>query len=367
MKKTLAILLILPLLLSAAARSAAEDEEEDEGFLTSGDWEYVLLEDGTAEIAGYIGYDTEVAVPAELDGLEVSGLWEGMTFPWYAHISRVEIPDSVRKVEQNPFLYCDALTLIVVSPDHPTLAVEEGVLFDKEDRRLISYPLTKTGTAYAVPEGTERIGALAFSANKALETVTIPGSVTEIGVRAFSECENLAEVSLAEGLAAIGEGAFDRCAKLTGITLPDSLTILESNPFTGCAALETICVSADHPALEVKGGVLFSRTDRRLVCYPCGLKSKKYEVPKGTEAIGDFAFHRNPRLTAVVIPDGVVSVGVSAFCWCEKLKSVNIPDSVATLDEYAFVGCKAVTVTLSRKSPFVEILKEQGVRLKLRK
>ena len=362
MKKVFAFLLAVSVLFSVPAFSLAEDEEEDPGLFTCGDCDYRLLEDGTAEIVEYTGLDAQVEIPAELDGFKVSGTGDEMAFPWYAHITGVVIPDSLTRIGRNPFIYCDALAAVTVSPGHPSLEVRDGVLFSKTDGRLICYPLTKNDAGYEIPAGTRSIGQMAFYACASLESVRIPDTVTEIEARAFYECPLLAGVTLPEGLAAIGDAAFYKCTALAGISIPDSVAAVGSNPFEGCSALEAVSVSPDHPALEVQGGALFSRADRRLICYPRACGQVTYEIPEGTETIGDFAFAGCALLKAVTIPEGLTTIGTSAFCWCENLEKVNIPKSVTSMDEYAFYGCGAVTITIPRGSEYIEYFEDQELK-----
>ena len=54
MKKLLAVLLCLALCLPGLCAYAEEPEQEPETFL-SGDFSYVILEDGTTEITAYSG------------------------------------------------------------------------------------------------------------------------------------------------------------------------------------------------------------------------------------------------------------------------------------------------------------------------
>lgn len=73
MKKCLAFLLICSLTVSAFFYAAAEEKEPE--VYTSGDWEYILLEDGTAEIKEYCNKEIEtVEIPEELDGKRVTGI-----------------------------------------------------------------------------------------------------------------------------------------------------------------------------------------------------------------------------------------------------------------------------------------------------
>ena len=76
-KKVLFAVLALALLLGAAALA-----EEPEVF-TSGDFQYILLEDGTAEITKYSGKDVELVIPETLDGYRVSSVPSSSTSSGY--------------------------------------------------------------------------------------------------------------------------------------------------------------------------------------------------------------------------------------------------------------------------------------------
>lgn len=56
------------ILLTACALA----EETEPTVYTAGDWDYILLADGTAEIAGYTGAATELTIPTEHDGHAVT-------------------------------------------------------------------------------------------------------------------------------------------------------------------------------------------------------------------------------------------------------------------------------------------------------
>lgn len=173
MKRLKRLALLLALLLTATAIllcAAAEDE------YACGAYRYRLLDDGTAEITSYTGRAETLAVPDCLDGYAVTSIGNGafayctsltsLTIPDsvtslgdgtfynctslasivipdgvtsigdYAFadcksLTSITIPDSVAHMGANPFRMCTKLTRIVISPDHPVLAIFDGVLFDK--------------------------------------------------------------------------------------------------------------------------------------------------------------------------------------------------------------------------------------------
>lgn len=300
MKKLFALLLTLSLLICSV--TIAEDR------YTSGDYEYIMLEDGTVEIAKYRGNAEELTIPDKLDGKAVTGIGR------YA------------------FNGCESLKSVTVP--YGVAAVADGAFYDCHS----------------------------------MQAITLPDSVTRIGEQAFFNCESLENITLPDSITDIGYWAFASCIGLTCITLPDSVISIGANPFVYCESLTDIVVSDSHPYLAVTGGVLFSKPDHRLICYPQSLFADDYTVPAGTLEIGDWAFVRC-SLKSVTIPDGVTSIGEDAFYWCFSLTGVTIPDSVSGIGKNAFTVPKnfnsvpnpALTVMASPGSFAAQYCEENGI------
>ena len=338
--RRIALLLTLLLLLCCAVAAA----EEEPAALTdsSGDYEYILLEDGSAEIAGYSGSAEELEVPAELDGLSVTSIGDGAfcncdsltsvtipdsvtsigegAFAFCESLARIALPNSVTFIDASPFVGCSQLQTIQVSPDHPVFATIDGVLFEKAEKKLVCYPAGLAAVAYTIPDG-----------------------VLSIGDNAFYGCDNLAIIFIPDGVTSIGDGAFTGCSKLTRIIIPNSVTSIGTSPFCVCTQLQAIHVFPDHPIFTTIDGVLFKKAEKMLVCYPSGLPATEYVIPDGTLSIGESAFIHCYNLTSVIIPDSVASIGESAFYGCDWLTHITIPDSVTSIGESAFYGCGGLT------------------------
>ncbi len=228
--------------------------------LTSGDFEYTLNDDGTAEITKYTGTAAELVIPAALDGHPVTSLGSraihqirnltsvtipdsvrricenaittcydltSVTIPEgvviigdgaFSHcykLTEVAIPDSVTEVGFNPWYGCQKLTSIHVSPSQPILKVVDGVLYSKDGGRLICCPVGLKYTSFDIPRGTITIGKLAFFECAALTTVTIPDSVKRIESEAFWYCQSLRNVTIPDTVAYIGSSAFSHCGVIT--------------------------------------------------------------------------------------------------------------------------------------------------------
>ena len=176
---TLCLLLCAMLLCALISPAEAEETFEPE-VLEDGDFEYILMEDSTADIREYRGEDKDLTIPPELNSVKVTAVGS-RAFSSCGRLTFVSIPDSVTVIGDNPFYDCEHLISVHVTPDHPALEVISGVLFSKADKRLIWYPMTKTDQEYDIPQETAEIGAKAFSSCISLTSVIIPDSVTAIG------------------------------------------------------------------------------------------------------------------------------------------------------------------------------------------
>ncbi len=313
MRKWMVCLLILAVLMLAVTAIAEEPQRE---VITSGDWQYVVLEDGTAEIVNYTGGKSNIIIPSEIEGVTVERIGDKAFGEDHLHIKSVEIPNCVLSIGENPFYGCAYLKNIYVSPEHKTLAVIEDVLFCKNDKQLICYPANKENNDYSIPNGIKVIGAYAFS-----------------------NCSGLSEISLPDSIVRIDDYAFFRCTRLESINIPSGVAYIGKNPFTLCSWLYDLKVDSDNPNFLLKDDVLYSLHDSRLVSCSCFALKWRYEVLKGTQIIDDHAFCSCKSLREIVLPEDVQYIGKWAFEYCESLATVTIPRGVSIINEGTFLEC----------------------------
>ena len=263
---------------SIQAEPIAEATLEPERRYKSGKWEYMIREDGkTAKIFYFDDIkSTSLTLPSELDGIPVTATG-GLMFRARSKVTSVKIPAGIVTFESNPFSNLHSLTTITVDEGHPFLEVTGGVLFDRIEKSLISYPRGLLPEEYTIPEGTEAIGNGAFAQSSNLRDITIPESVVQIGKTAFCGCDVLKSIHLPEGLKELGESAFYDCNWLKEVNIPSGVTRIPDSCFMNCTSLETF-----------------------------------------------------------VIPDHVTEIGREAFMACNALKSVTIPASVTSIGPDAF-------------------------------
>lgn len=188
------------------------------------------------------------------------------TFNNCYRLESITIPDSLLKIiTQGPFLFCDNLTEIIVSPGNKYYSSQDGVLFDKNKTVLICYPANKSETEYTVPNGVKKIWRDAFEDCNNLVNVTISDSVTSIegyafvnsrlknikmfnsvisiGEHAFANCWKLENVIMSNNITSLGEGAFCQSGSLKSVTIPNNITTIERNTFLECESLTSITIS----------------------------------------------------------------------------------------------------------------------------
>ena len=141
--------------------------------IVTGGWILRPLETGEAEIVRYPGEAKELDIPEDIDGLRITAIGD-RAFEKLDQLRRVSIPQSVTAIGVNPFMLCTQLKEITVAPGHPCFEIRDGVLYGREDRRLICYPCTFDAASFAIPEDVEIIGGMAFCRNEALAEISRP-------------------------------------------------------------------------------------------------------------------------------------------------------------------------------------------------
>ena len=220
---------------SALPVSAATIESDtsvvsaDETF-KSGDYEYSLLNGGTVNITYYIGSDSDVTIPAMIDGKKVTSIGE-YAFKGCTSLTSVNIPNSVTSIGEYAFKGCTSLTTINI-PDGVT-SIGYCTFFGCSSLSSIN-----------IPDGVTRIGNKAFEDCSSLTSINIPDGITNIGVRAFSGCTSLTSINIPDGVTSIGVAAFNACLSLTSINIPDGVTSIGTDAFFDCSKLSDVFYSS---------------------------------------------------------------------------------------------------------------------------
>lgn len=272
---------------------------------TSGDYQYTVLEDGTAQLTKYIGSEASVTVPSMIAGYQVSSLYQ--TF-LNSSIESVVISDGIVEIGNGAFKGCSKLKNVEI-PDSV---------------KVIS-PTTLNPYNYG-----------AFTSCSSLESIVIPEGVATLGYDTFCMCSSLEFISLPDSLQEIGNRAFYACTNLRTITIPKGVVTINSKPFSMCTNLSEIQVADDNACFVSVDGVLYTKEQDELVCYPRGKKETTYTVPVVTQNISSFAFEGASNLKEIIIMGTEIYVGDYAFSDCTGLTNIEFLGSGTYVGDGAF-------------------------------
>ena len=345
-KKVLSIIIAMTMIISTLTPINAYANET----YNYGDWEYIVV-DGNITITGYVGKEVNIIVPEVIDGKKVTVIGERVCRA-NDIVENVILPESVTTIEYSAFSFCDnlknitipsnvtnidclfktccSLLSINVASDNKIFSSKDGVLYDKKQSLLLSYPPAKKSDNFIVPNSVKKIGKDSFAYSTGLKGITIPKNVTYIEDRAFYKCEKLINVTLPNTITTIESGTFYNCKSLTNITIPESVNHIDDFAFEGCYSLSSITIPPN-----------VKKIDERAFSGCVGLK--EVNLSKTLSEIGWGCFYGCTSLTSVTIPESVNKIGTSAFAFCKGLSSITIPASVNKIEARLFAFCEGLS------------------------
>ena len=235
-KKIVSLLLSVLMIITALPLTAVNSFAEDTNTKTSGDYEYTVSEDGTAEITAYNGNEENVVIPSVLDGYAVTVIGE-KAFALNKTVKTVEIPNGVIGIRSSAFWLCENLTEVKF-PE--TVKWISSAVFDS-CKKLKSVNL---------PEGLQGISNELFNHCESLENITLPKSVNDIDSCSFYGCKSLKSIVIPYGVTRIREKTFEHCEALESVIIPESVIWIETWAFSNCYSLESVTVPESVTSLS---------------------------------------------------------------------------------------------------------------------
>ena len=146
-------------------------------------------------------------------------------FGGFSSIKSIDIPESVKTIDDHAFEFCDSLTSVTI-PNSVTSIGDYAFNYSGLTSAKLSDALT------TIPE-------FSFMGCRNLADVTLGNAVTTIETYAFESCEGLKEVELPNTLTTIGYGAFS-WSGLTSVTIPASVTSIGEYAFAYCRSMTDV-------------------------------------------------------------------------------------------------------------------------------
>lgn len=362
--------------------------------LTSGNYQYKVLDDNTICISRYIGEEENVTIPAKINGLTVTTI--GKNAFALTGLGCLNIPASITDIKPNAFKF-SGFNKIEVDKNNLNYTSINGVLFSKDKTVLLAYPKENSATSYIIPDGVKIIESTAFMGTSNLNSIVIPNGVTTIKENAFYLCSNLKNVSIPTSVKSIGEYAFDfsACTKenygyyigncligadneingnftikdgtrlvadsalreidnLGNISIPASVEIIGDCAFLNFSSesLKNITVANENKYFSSENGVLFNKNKTELLCYPCGKNETTYTVPNTITKLAKVSFS-GCKLNKLNLPNNLKYIDESAFTET-SLKTLSIPESVEYIGKYTFLMSGIETVNIPKRIATIE-------------
>lgn len=229
-------------------------------------------------------------------------------------LTSLTIPESVISIIGSPFGQNGSRSLVSinVAETNPNYSSIDGVLFNKLQTELITYPGKKPGTSYTIPSSVISIRYYGFANSNYLTSVSIPNSVTTLNGATFSKSQVLSTINIGSGL-----------------------TNWNHDDFTMVPTLASINVDAANPALASIDGVLYDKDIQTLYLYPAAKVGRSYVAPNTLLFLANAALSGTKNLATADL-SSVIYIGDSVFMDATSIQEVTFGDHLEYLSSQLF-------------------------------
>jgi len=254
---------------------------------------------GTSIIYQYDGFETDVVVPAEIDGYKMTEFGGGSFAVLNSSgIESIRLPDTIKTIGAGAFNYSKEVS-VSVDPDNKFLTTINGAIYSKDKTKLFYVP--RSSESFSFDDATTMIvGSGLYSLS--MDRLVIPGNVKELGAESLMGA-SFKDLQIEEGLESIGDSAF-RGLTAPQLVLPSSVKSIGSRTFRSSRINKVVLPSS---IIELPDELFYQSNVIQV------------ELSEGTKRIGEKAFWYSSFLTNISIPKSVTEIGKDAFTGCGKL------------------------------------------------
>ena len=239
-----AVLLALPLKCVYADGVHKEEFMNDDAIISvSIDPEFTYV--GNRAYYGCVNLES-VVIPEGVTRIGESA------FAMCPKLSYVRIPSTVKTIEPGAFAGDTALSGLDLSPYNDDFVYSNGVLYDDEVKRLVSFLPGNGRIVYHMPDSVKTIYNYAFWGNPTLEKVVCSKQVTTISPYDFAYCSGLKYVYMPSFIRSVQEYAFRDCKNLEYLYFGYKNVAIDDTAFYNCGGDYSTVSGANADSFNAK-------------------------------------------------------------------------------------------------------------------
>ena len=217
----------------------------------------------------------------------------GSAFSDCYNLRRIVLPRDLTEFDPSILDGCTSLEEIDVDYGNKKLCSVDGVLFSADQTTLIKYPMGRYGYSYIVPAEVKTIAANAFVGNPSLSDIKIGQNVTKIGKNAFGGTPFYESFnSYSSGLLTEGYCVISASGNIG--TFDSSIyTVIADGAFEGCDTLHSV------------------------------------ELTENIKRVGENTFKNCRTLSRISMSTAVKTIDINAFSGCDSLSEIYYAGSAA--------------------------------------
>ena len=165
----------------------------------------LYTKDGKTIISYSVGQPDETFdLPDTVENIPASA------FSYIDRLAVINLGANVKEIDTKAFNSCVSVREINVDESNQTYKSQDGILYTKDGKTLVRYPLGKEEGAFTVPDGVEHIGDYAFYKCTVITRIDFPQGLLSVGKSAFGFLMKISYYVFPDGFTTIGEGAFEQ-------------------------------------------------------------------------------------------------------------------------------------------------------------
>lgn len=206
---------------------------------------------------------TKVVIPDEYEGVPVTKIAD-FSVVNLEYVDAIHIGKNVKEIGDWALENNQKVTKFTVDKENEYFCDVDGVLFTKDMKTLLFYPIAKDlqdelddkgqvkkddygnnikYSVYTIPDGVEVIHTKAFYKCYPLKTIAIPDSVKRIEEKAFFRCGKVKNFLLPTDIEFIGKDAFAFCEGINKIIIGDNIKQIDDYAFYNCKNVSYVFVN----------------------------------------------------------------------------------------------------------------------------